>query len=39
MARVLRNVERTQKFIRMIGLSATLPNFVDVAHFLQVDVS
>ena len=23
----------------MVGLSATLPNFVDVAHFLQVDVS
>ena len=22
----------------MIGLSATLPNFIDVAHFLQVNV-
>lgn len=23
--------------IRIIGLSATLPNYIDVAHFLRVD--
>lgn len=35
-ARTLRQVERSQSTIRIIGLSATLPNHVDVARFLNV---
>ncbi|KAL5530172.1 MUG81 [Sanghuangporus sanghuang] len=35
-ARTLRQVESTQSMIRIIGLSATLPNYVDVADFLRV---
>lgn len=35
-ARTLMNVERRQKRIRLLGLSATLPNYVDVARFMQV---
>jgi replicative superfamily II helicase len=37
-ARLFRTVERTQRKIRLVGLSATLPNYLDVADFLQVDV-
>ncbi|KAK9491575.1 Sec63 Brl domain-containing protein [Lipomyces doorenjongii] len=36
-ARTLRQVESTQSMIRIVGLSATLPNFIDVADFLKVD--
>ncbi|KAK9480126.1 Sec63 Brl domain-containing protein [Lipomyces japonicus] len=36
-SRTLRQVETTQSMIRLIGLSATLPNFIDVADFLKVD--
>ncbi|KAJ3149273.1 hypothetical protein HDU86_006996 [Geranomyces michiganensis] len=36
-ARTLRQVESTQSMIRIIGLSATLPNFADVASFLGVN--
>eukprot|EP00049_Salpingoeca_infusionum_P026339 m.25168 g.25168 ORF g.25168 m.25168 type:complete len:2051 (-) comp8684_c0_seq1:141-6293(-) len=36
-ARTLRQVESTQSMIRILGLSATLPNYVDVAHFLRVN--
>jgi activating signal cointegrator complex subunit 3 len=36
-ARTLRQVETTQSMIRIVGLSATLPNFVDVAKFLRVN--
>ncbi|KAG7890659.1 hypothetical protein KL936_001943 [Ogataea polymorpha] len=36
-ARTLRQVESSQSMIRVIGLSATLPNFVDVADFLGVN--
>eukprot|EP00055_Hartaetosiga_balthica_P010039 m.41520 g.41520 ORF g.41520 m.41520 type:complete len:2056 (-) comp7002_c0_seq1:116-6283(-) len=36
-ARTLRLVESSQKPIRIVGLSATLPNYVDVAHFLRVN--
>lgn len=36
-ARTLRQVESTQSMIRIVGLSATLPNFVDVADFLRVN--
>lgn len=34
-ARTLRQVESTQSVIRIVGLSATLPNYVDVADFLR----
>ncbi len=36
-ARTLRQVESSQKMIRIVGLSATLPNYVDVARFLNVN--
>lgn len=36
-ARAIRNIETTQEDIRLIGLSATLPNYEDVATFLRVD--
>ena len=36
-ARTLRQVESSQKMIRIIGLSATLPNYLDVARFLNVN--
>ncbi|KLO19819.1 Sec63-domain-containing protein [Schizopora paradoxa] len=35
-ARTLRQVESSQSIIRILGLSATLPNYVDVADFLRV---
>ncbi|CAN1127789.1 DExH-box ATP-dependent RNA helicase DExH12 [Linum perenne] len=37
-ARTLRQVETTKDHIRMVGLSATLPNYEDVALFLRVNV-
>ena len=36
-ARTLRQVESTQQQIRIVGLSATLPNYIDVGTFLRVD--
>ncbi|KAG0411958.1 hypothetical protein HPB47_010909, partial [Ixodes persulcatus] len=36
-ARTLRQVESSQRMIRIVGLSATLPNYEDVAHFLRVN--
>lgn len=36
-ARTLRQVVNSQNMIRIIGLSATLPNYIDVAHFLRVN--
>ncbi|KAI8983869.1 Sec63 Brl domain-containing protein [Pilobolus umbonatus] len=36
-ARTLRQVETSQSLIRIVGLSATLPNYVDVATFLRVN--
>lgn len=36
-ARTLRQVESKQNMIRIVGLSATLPNYVDVARFLRVN--
>ncbi|EKM59388.1 uncharacterized protein PHACADRAFT_137065 [Phanerochaete carnosa HHB-10118-sp] len=36
-ARTLRQVESSQSVIRIVGLSATLPNYVDVADFLHVN--
>ena len=37
-ARTQRQVESTQSMIRIVGLSATLPNYVDVAEFLKVNL-
>ncbi|KAI4303767.1 hypothetical protein MLD38_039362 [Melastoma candidum] len=36
-ARTLRQVESTQSMIRIVGLSATLPNYLEVAEFLKVN--
>jgi pre-mRNA-splicing helicase BRR2 len=38
-ARTIRNVEFTSRDVRLIGLSATLPNYKDVARFLRVSES
>ncbi|KAI6035267.1 Sec63-domain-containing protein [Pisolithus orientalis] len=35
-ARTLRQAEASQSVIRIVGLSATLPNYIDVADFLSV---
>eukprot|EP01116_Phalansterium_solitarium_P019909 TRINITY_DN5728_c0_g1_i2.p1 TRINITY_DN5728_c0_g1~~TRINITY_DN5728_c0_g1_i2.p1 ORF type:complete len:2045 (+),score=776.70 TRINITY_DN5728_c0_g1_i2:174-6308(+) len=35
-ARTIRQIEQTQEMIRLVGLSATLPNYEDVATFLRV---
>lgn len=35
-ARVIRQVETSAEPIRLVGLSATLPNYIDVAAFLRV---
>eukprot|EP01133_Synstelium_polycarpum_P007678 gene7678-8985_t len=35
-ARTLRTIETTQEMVRLVGLSATLPNYEDVAMFLRV---
>ncbi len=37
MARTIRQIEATQEMIRLVGLSATLPNYEDVATFMRVD--
>ncbi|KAI9356548.1 Sec63 Brl domain-containing protein [Zopfochytrium polystomum] len=36
-SRTIRTMEQTQDPVRIVALSATLPNFVDVATFLRVD--
>eukprot|EP00794_Sanderia_malayensis_P005235 gene5235-5896_t len=36
-ARTIRQIESSQEMVRLVGLSATLPNYQDVAHFLRVD--
>ncbi|RPA71984.1 Sec63-domain-containing protein [Ascobolus immersus RN42] len=36
-ARTQRQVESSQSMIRIVGLSATLPNYVDVSSFLKVN--
>ena len=36
-ARTLRQTETQQTMIRIVGLSATLPNYLDVARFLCVN--
>ena len=35
-ARTIRQMEQTRDYCRLVGLSATLPNFTDVARFLRV---
>ena len=37
-SRTVRQIESTQEMIRLVGLSATLPNYEDVALFLRVDL-
>ena len=37
-ARTIRQIESTQEPVRLIGLSATLPNYEDVATFMRVNV-
>ncbi|GKC96861.1 DExH-box ATP-dependent RNA helicase DExH12-like protein, partial [Tanacetum coccineum] len=37
-ARTVRQVKTTKEHIRLVGLSATLPNYDDVALFLRVDL-
>ncbi len=37
-ARTIRHIESSQEDVRLVGLSATLPNYRDVALFLRVDV-
>src|SRR3954447_19811130 len=37
-SRTIRRTERTGEPVRLVGLSATLPNYRDVASFLRVDV-
>lgn len=36
-SRTIRQVENTQEPVRLVGLSATLPNYKDVATFLRVN--
>lgn len=36
-ARTIREIEKSQEHVRLVGLSATLPNYVDVATFMRVD--
>ncbi|CAK5277379.1 unnamed protein product [Mycena citricolor] len=38
-ARTIRRMEQTNEYVRLVGLSATLPNYQDVATFLRVDES
>ena len=38
-ARTLRYIESSQRLVRLVGLSATLPNYRDVASFLKVNPS
>lgn len=36
-SRTIRQMQNTQELVRLVGLSATLPNYADVATFLRVD--
>ena len=36
-ARTIRQIEETAELVRIVGLSATLPNYEDVAALLRVD--
>lgn len=37
-ARTVRQIETTKEHIRLVGLSATIPNYDDVALFMRVDL-
>ena len=37
-ARTIRNIQTTQEDVRLVGLSATLPNYEDVATFLRIKI-
>ena len=37
-ARTVRQIEQTQEYVRIVALSATLPNYRDVALFLRVNL-
>ena len=37
-ARTIRQIESTQEPVRLVGLSATLPNYEDVATFMRVNL-
>ncbi|ORY24132.1 putative Pre-mRNA splicing factor [Naematelia encephala] len=39
LARTIRRMDQTHDEVRVVGLSATLPNYKDVAAFLRVDVN
>ena len=36
-ARTIRRMEQASEYVRLVGLSATLPNYQDIATFLRVD--
>ena len=38
-ARTIRRMEQTSEYVRLVGLSVTLPNYQDVATFFRVDES
>ena len=38
-SRTIRQIETTQELVRLVGLSATLPNYEDVATFLRVNIA
>lgn len=38
-ARTIRQIEQTSELVRIVALSATLPNYQDVAAFLRVKKS
>ncbi|KAH0437006.1 pre-mRNA splicing helicase [Colletotrichum camelliae] len=38
-SRTIRKTEQTGEPVRLVGLSATLPNYKDVASFLRVDIN
>ncbi|XP_065217022.1 U5 small nuclear ribonucleoprotein 200 kDa helicase [Planococcus citri] len=38
-ARTMRNIEATRDNVRIVGLSATLPNYKDVARFLRIKLA
>lgn len=36
-ARTIRQIEQTSELVRIVGLSATLPNYTDVSAILRVN--
>jgi len=35
-ARTIRSIEQSQQYVRIVGLSATFPNYADLAAILRV---